>query len=449
MQDDQNPPNRICVQCRQLYSWPAQACPVDGAMLIPIAAIEEGPDPLLDTVLHDRYQILSILGKGGMGVVYKGKHLLIDRIVAIKMLRTDVAYDQQNLMRFQVEAKAASRLNHPNVLAVYDFGVTDDVQPYLVMDYVEGACLAEAIERHGSLDYKRVLGIFIQACNALEHAHNQNILHRDIKPSNIFLLDTEGQKDFVKVLDFGIAKLMGADGQGLHLTKTGDVIGSPLYMSPEQCMGQELDVRSDIYSLGATMYECLVGAPPLMGKNAMDTISKHVNEPPKPFTIARPSVSVPPEIEAIVMKSLEKDKAKRYSSMLQFKEVLEDAASGRAAARAARPASQYAGVDLRKQIEEAEVPVSNIQVSQMQARAKTARMLDVEKEPAKIQINRLKDSAPPSKNFPMAMVIATVLALMIAGAATVWFLVIEPSQTTSPNTSIQKPEPPAKPGKHR
>lgn len=322
-------------------------------MLIPITATDQGPDPLIGTTIQDRYEVLDVLGKGGMGVVYKGKQLLIDRVVAIKMLRMDVAYDDNVLKRFQVEAKAASRLNHPNVIAVYDFGVVDSGQPYLVMDFVEGPNLADIIEKHGPVDYTRMANIFMQACDALEHAHNQNIIHRDMKPSNIVLLDTAEQNDLVKVLDFGIAKLMGADGQGLHLTKTGDVVGSPLYMSPEQCTGQELDARSDIYSLGAAMYEALVGAPPLRGKTAMDTLSMHVTEPPLPFIVIKPSIPIPPEVEAIVMKCLEKDRNARFASMLELRDALAAVAEGHVSApipAAEKPTTSIN--DLRKKTDE-------------------------------------------------------------------------------------------------
>ena len=166
--------------------------------------------------------------------------------------------------------------------------------------------------------------IFIQACSALEHAHRQHVIHRDIKPSNIVLIKTEEKDDFVKVVDFGIAKLTAKSGQdSLHLTKTGEVFGSPIYMSPEQCLGNPLDARSDIYSLGATMYEALIGLPPLVGKTLVETMSKHINETPAPLRANWPELCVPEGLERIVLKALEKNRDLRYDSMLEMKEALE------------------------------------------------------------------------------------------------------------------------------
>lgn len=342
----------MCVQYRGIFTGRIIICPHDGNMLVAIPA--EQRDPLLGVVLGDRYEILEIVGKGGRGIVYKTRHLLIDRIVAIKVFKGHLLDDKQSLLRFQVEARAASRFSHPNVVDVHDFGVTDWGQPYLVMDYVQGESLSAVIADSGPLDFHRAVPIFIQACNALEHAHRQQIIHRDVKPSNITLLQTEGQPDFVKVLDFGIAKLINMTGESLQLTKTGEVFVSFLYMSPEQCTGSQLDPRADVYSLGAAMYEALVGFPPHQGQNVMETISKQVNKAPRPFSIARPNVAVPKAIEVIVFKALEKDRNQRFQFMLEMKEALEAAMRGTPVVTKSRtdtpPAcqatSEFSGVDV-------------------------------------------------------------------------------------------------------
>jgi serine/threonine-protein kinase len=417
----------MCVQCRGIFTGRIIVCPHDGNMLVAVPA--EQRDPLLGVVLGDRYEILEIAGKGGMGIVYKARHLLIDRIVAIKVLKGHLLDDEQSLLRFQVEARAASRLNHPNVVAVHDFGVTDWGQPYLVMDYVQGENLSAVLGEAGPLDFRRAVPIFIQACNALEHAHRQQIIHRDVKPSNITLLQTEGQPDFVKVLDFGIAKLINMTGESLQLTKTGEVFGSPLYMSPEQCTGSQLDPRTDVYSLGAAMYEALVGFPPHQGQNAMETISKQVNEQPRPFTIASPHVAVPEAIEAIVFKALEKDRNQRFQSMLEMKEALEAAMKGTPIVTRSRtdtsPVSQatseFSGVDLRKEIQR-EVPVSRIQVEKLQAKGKAARLLGADKESGSVEVNRLKSLSAAPQRFPVLPVIIAIVLILALAAAAAWFL---------------------------
>ncbi|GEM_PF-2707443 len=293
-------------------------------MNLVVTSAEEATDPFVGTVLADRYDILAVAGRGGMGVVYKARQELIDRIVAIKMLKSDLTSDDQSVRRFQLEAKAASRLHHPNVITIHDFGVAGSGQPYIVMDFIEGESLADIIKREGRVNIHRAVPIFLQACSALEHAHRQHVIHRDVKPSNIVLIKTEDEEATVKVVDFGIAKLTALSGQeSLHLTKTGEVFGSPIYMSPEQCRGETLTAASDIYSMGVTMYEALVGFPPLVGKTLVDTMSKHVNETPPSLRYAYPDLCVPAPIEAIILKALEKDKNLRYESMLEMKEALE------------------------------------------------------------------------------------------------------------------------------
>lgn len=278
---------------------------------------------MLGTTLADKYLIETEIGRGGMSVVYKGRHELMDRMVAIKMLQAQLVNDQTSIKRFKQEAKAASCLTHPNVITVYDCDVSPGGQPYLVMDYLVGESLADIIKRENHVDQERALNIFIQACDALEHAHLKGVLHRDLKSSNIMLVDFEGKTDVVKVVDFGIAKLMPSSGkQSQNLTQTGEIFGSPIYMSPEQCLGSHLDPRSDIYSMGAMLYESLMGMPPLMGDTIIDTMQMHVSMVPASFADMRPDLRIHPQFEAVVFKALEKRPEDRYASMEQFRDAL-------------------------------------------------------------------------------------------------------------------------------
>lgn len=315
---------KSCKSCSQEFTGKAVVCPHDGTLLTPVIA-----DQLIGTVLGERYKVLSVAGKGGMGTVYKGTHVLMERTVAIKMLHAHLISDTHALQRFQQEAKASCTLTHPNIISVFDFGIAPEGQPYLVMEYLKGHSLSETLEREKTLRPARALHIFVQTCEALSHAHANGIVHRDLKPSNIVLTTAGEDKNFVKIVDFGIAKLLPSAGrEAMQLTQTGEVFGSPLYMSPEQCMAQKLDNRADIYSLGCVIYETLTGVPPLVGKHSVDTIQKHVNEMPRPLRYANPDISVPDGMEPILFKALAKDPNQRYQSMQELKEDLEKVRNG-------------------------------------------------------------------------------------------------------------------------
>lgn len=275
------------------------------------------------STIGDKYEILAVVGGGAMGLVYKAKHTLMKRTVALKMLHPNMVVDEGTVKRFQKEAEALSCLNHPNILTVFDFGVSKTGQPYLVTDYLEGQTVAELLEQNERADWMRTLRIFTQVCSALAHAHKHGVIHRDIKPSNIMLVNFEEQPDFVKILDFGIAKVVSDVPEGSSsLTRTGEVFGSPLYMSPEQCRGKALDSRSDIYSLGCVMYRTLTGQPALFGQDLVECLYKHVNEEPQPLTQVTPEANIPPELEAVVLKCLAKDPAARYQTMADLKDAL-------------------------------------------------------------------------------------------------------------------------------
>jgi len=293
-------------------------CPDDDTLLTPLLV-----DTLIGTTLADKYQILEKLGSGGMGLVYKAKHLLMKRLVAIKLMLPQFAASATALKRFRQEAQAASHLNHPNILKVYDFGVTPQGLPYLVMDLLEGTNLSAELTKHNYLPLGRALNIFVQTCAALYHAHQKGVIHRDLKPGNIMLVDYDGQSDVVQIVDFGMAKILSEmDGENEELTKTGEVFGSPMYMSPEQCMGRELDGRSDIYSLGCVMYRTLTGRPAVAGASAMECFNKHATALPAPFAEVAPELMLPPSLEAIIFKAMAKEVHERQDSMAQLREEL-------------------------------------------------------------------------------------------------------------------------------
>ncbi len=262
-----------------------------------------------------KYSIQGLIGSGGMGVVYRCNQIFIGKDMAIKTLNQSSMSDEA-VQRFQTEAKAAGSLSHPNLVAVYDFGVSEGGTPYMVMDFVPGKTLQDVLSAHGQLDLKTVLDIFIQCSDGLAHAHEKGVFHRDIKPSNIVLLQEENiGPGSIRILDFGIAKIASNTTQTQELTKTGMVIGSPLYMSPEQCSGKRMDARTDIYSLGCVLYECLCGAPPFQGDTVIETLMLHQTEAPKTLREASLGRDFPARLQDIVSAMMAKNADERIDSM--------------------------------------------------------------------------------------------------------------------------------------
>jgi serine/threonine protein kinase len=272
-------------------------------------------DPLVGTTILDKYVVLSVLGEGGWGIVYKAKHKNLDRLVAIKTMHAHFARDAEKIKRFEQEARAASALRNEHVAQVYDFGVLPNGQPYFVMDFVNGSTLGAILRAEPSLAEERALTFFRMICQGLEAAHAAGIVHRDIKPSNIFIVQDSAKGESVRLIDFGLAKLVTPDGNAAdHLTQTGETIGTPQYMSPEQCTGRQLDARSDIYSLGCVMYESLTGHVAFNGQSAFECMSMQVSEAAKPFRLTG-GKKVNPAVEAIVMRCLEKKPENRYQTV--------------------------------------------------------------------------------------------------------------------------------------
>jgi eukaryotic-like serine/threonine-protein kinase len=266
---------------------------------------------MVGTKLDGRYTIEAVLGEGGMGVVYLARHTVIDKQVAIKALRSDLVQDQEIMTRFMNEAQAASRIGSDHIIDISDFGTLPGGGAYFVMEYLKGQGLSDAIESAVRLPHRRALHIAKQVAEGLGAAHEAGIVHRDLKPDNIMLIERGHDPDFVKVLDFGIAKVNTAPST---LTRAGSVFGTPQYMSPEQAAGLPVDHRADVYSLGIILYEMLKGEPPFYDDNVMNTLSHQMFRPPPPLRTEGAS-DIPEALEAIVKKCLAKKADTRYASM--------------------------------------------------------------------------------------------------------------------------------------
>lgn len=274
-----------------------------------------------DTVAK-RYRLQKLIGIGGMGAVYKAKESSVDKTYAIKMLHSELVNDNAAVRRFEREAKAASALTHPNLVAVYDYGL-DKNKPFIVMDFLEGDGLDTLIKNKTFLDVDQAIELFIQIADAIAYAHEKRVIHRDLKPSNIIVISSEGGVDFVKIVDFGIAKIL-PEGEKItqELTQSGEIFGSPFYMSPEQCLGLSITTASDIYSLGCVMFETLTGKPPLAGNNPIQTILLHINELPEDLAKDYSQLGISRDLAYIVGRCLEKNPDDRYSSVKELKDDL-------------------------------------------------------------------------------------------------------------------------------
>ncbi len=294
---------------------------------------QEVPNPLVGREIAGKYRILRLLGEGGMGAVYLGEQKLgaTLRKVAIKTLHPHLSHDPKILARFEREVGTVAGLQHPNTIQVFDFGKMDDGTLYIVMEFVEGRSVADVLEKDGPMEPARVQKIMEQVSGSLEEAHLQGIVHRDLKPDNVVLCDKAGQKDWVEVLDFGIAKRQSEeDREEQKLTQQGMVLGTPPYMSPEQFTGKPIDKRSDIYSLGVMAYEMLTGKLPFSGNTAWEWATAHMTAQPVPLDTLPIGGRIPPAMKHAISRAMEKDPNARWSSVLEFYQAF--AGSGGAAA---------------------------------------------------------------------------------------------------------------------
>jgi serine/threonine-protein kinase len=289
-------------------------------------------DPLVGMVLAGRYVVKTRIGEGGMGLVYEGLHRDIDKRVAIKVLRDDLSRRPEVVARFRQEAKSASRIGHENIVDISDFGETTRGASYFIMEFLDGEDLGNVLGREVTVDADRACAIVLQCCRALSATHAKGIVHRDIKPENIFLTKRDGIDDFVKIVDFGIAKMsdIETDGApGRKLTKTGMIFGTPEYMSPEQAAGKELDHRVDVYALGIILYECLAGRVPFEGDTFMGVLTQHLFAELPPIAELNPNAEVSRELELVIRKALAKEPDDRYQDTEELAEAINCALDGR------------------------------------------------------------------------------------------------------------------------
>jgi serine/threonine protein kinase len=273
-------------------------------------------DPLLGTNVGDRYEIVQVIGIGGYSTVYEAKDNVLNRLVAIKILHSQHSVDQQKLLRFQREAQSASLISHANIAAIYDFGSLPQGRPYIVMELVSGRTLDLMIKQGHRFSGKEFVDVFSQLCDGLEAAHKIGLIHRDLKPSNIIITD-EGM---AKALDFGIAKW--ALQEAADLTKSDELVGTPSYMSPEQCLGTALDKRADIYALACVMYEAISGTKAFPGDKALECMHRQLKVMPTRFSSISPRIDVPLSLESAIFKALAKEPASRFQSMAELKSAL-------------------------------------------------------------------------------------------------------------------------------
>lgn len=308
---------KLCPQCGSEYELDQRFCPKDGSTL----KSQANPSgDLVGSIIADRYSIIKKLGEGGMGTVYLAEHVKMGRKSAVKVMNPGMVHDADAISRFNREAANASRINHANVAAVYDFGETSEGLIYLAMEFIEGPSLTKVIEDAGSLPPLRAAEITRQAAEALSVAHDMGIVHRDLKPDNIMLAKGRDGADLVKVVDFGIAK--AADIEAQKVTKTGMVVGTPEYMSPEQLAGDKLDGRSDSYSLALVAFAMLTGKLPFPGETAQESMIARLTDSPKQLVEMKSDIAWPATVQAVMDRALEREAAARYPSASEFGRAL-------------------------------------------------------------------------------------------------------------------------------
>src|SRR5580704_3724048 len=300
---------RSCPQCSTQCDEAHRFCPSCG---FPIGKVAPSPDdPLIGKTLPGGFLILELIGIGGMGRVYRAEQTTLGRTVAVKIIHPHLVGEENAAARFITEARAASRLNHPNSVGIIDFGKTADGQLYLVMEYLRGRDLARVTYEDGALPFRRIVDVLRQTLAALAEAHGENIIHRDLKPENIIVEPVRTGADFVKVVDFGLAK-MRVETHAPGITSPGIVCGTPEYMSPEQARGDPLDARSDLYSVGVILYQLLSGRLPFEAESPTQVVLAHLSQPPRDPREVAPARKIPEPLVEVVLHALAKDSKARF-----------------------------------------------------------------------------------------------------------------------------------------
>ncbi len=305
---------RFCAACGHRFANPS------------FERIEERTDvadPLVGRTLADRYLLAEVIGRGGMGVVYRVEHTRIGKAMALKLLHGELARDRAVVRRFRREAETASKLDHPNTVQIFDFGQSDGLT-FLVMELLSGEDLGEILYAEGTLPFSRVAHIAAQICGSVAQAHDRGIVHRDLKPENVRILHDRATPDFAKVLDFGLAKLRDSTAlAGASITRHGMLVGTPYYMAPELIRGEPTDHRVDVYAMGCMLYKSVVGVPPFWASSPMAVLTKHLTDDAAPPTVRSPRRDLDPSVDRIVMRALAKDPARRYPSMRALRDDLD------------------------------------------------------------------------------------------------------------------------------
>jgi eukaryotic-like serine/threonine-protein kinase len=420
-------------------------------------------DPLLGTTVAGRYKVIKLLGEGGMGQVYLAEHSAIEKRIALKVLRAEYAHKGEIVTRFQQEAISASRIKHPNVLDVFDFGQLENGCFYLAMEFLEGNDLADELQRARVLTAPRALPIAMQICRALAAAHSKGVVHRDMKPENVFLQRTGDGEEIVKIVDFGIAQLKPSNEEAAaasthrRLTRTGMIFGTPEYMAPEQASGKHADLRCDIYACGIILFELFTGTVPFTGETFLGVLTKHLNETPPAMRSVYPDLQISNELEGVVMRALAKDPTHRYQTMTELAQAL-----------AGTPEGQYAGIrgpysqvaDGRGSAVPGAVSPnptaqqfvgnptgpqgSGPELTDAARAAMTMPRQDTAEARAETQLGGEAATRPPVKSGGSAGVVLALLGVLVVGGGAAAFFLRGSGSTPAPATAQAKPsEPPA------
>ncbi|UJR79298.1 serine/threonine-protein kinase [Sandaracinus amylolyticus] len=385
---------------------------------------ERAVDPWIGRVLSNVYRVEGKIGEGGMGAVYAVRHVHLGKQYAVKVLSAGVAQNATAVERLKQEAIAASSIEHDNIVEVISFDRYADGAVFIVMEYLRGESLSERVAR-GPLPLHEALAIAHQIAAALAKAHQHDIVHRDLKPENVYLAK-KGDGERAKVLDFGISKVKSADAEQVKMTRTGQLVGTPLYMSPEQARGEaEIDRRVDVYALGVMLYEMLTGSPPFEGRNYFELLWKHGNEPPQPPKQRNPNVFLPDEVEAVVLRALAKKREERFQTMEELAEGLRNAAPDVAVPTTASLPPRSVKIELPRE-----------------TKPSPAVTLDEPAPPVREKRSTESIPAPPTTRVPLAVWIGGAL-VAIAGIAIVASTMGEPEASPAPPAaSAPEREPP-------